>query len=410
MDVSAARPLNIMINSFPIQSSIFSLIVISILLNAILALITAHIFPVSNTLVIFSELSIYVFSIFLIVKTGPKNGDKPVYQLFAVIVFATLLVSIAGGFIFVDAIRNFLIICLFTLLGLRINEVYVHKAVFTVSVCVFTFLVIEIISLDLYVSIFEPAKYYASSRGKGISEFNELGVFNAALGFSTRFSYGIFSGPRASSVFLEQVGLGNFSQILCIYLLVFNKALKPLLKLFYMLVIFVAVTSAESRSAGGVIALFILIFLFKDFIPAYTNALVLPFVLFIGFAFLNLFEFTYADNLSGRFYLGMKHLADFNVLELVGGGIKNINNYWDSGYPYLLASTTIFGVVSFYFFCSFYLHQGFERARLLAILVTLYIFLNIIVSGNSTYSIKTAPLLWLMFGFVGQQRNRVIVY
>jgi hypothetical protein len=395
-------------NSFPMQKCIVTLVVISILLNTILAFMTAHIFPVSKTLVILSELLIYLCSIFLIIKAGYNGGDEPVYQLFAVIIFSTILVSLAGGFVFVDAIRNFLIVCIFTLLGLRVTAEYLHKAFFFVTVFVFVFLAIEIFSLELYVSILEPAKYYASSRGQGTSEFNALGVFNAALGFANRFSYGIFSGPRASSVFLEQVGLGNFAQILCIYLLVFTTALKPVTKYFYLLVIFVAVTSAESRSAGGLIILFGLVYLLKDFIRSYINATFFPLVLCFGFLVLNLFDLSYADNLSGRFYLGMKHLADFGLLDLVGGGIKNINNYWDSGYPYLLASTTIFGMFSFYIFSSFYLHQGFERAKLLAILVTLYIFLNIIVSGNSIYSIKTAPLLWLMFGFVGQQRNRVI--
>jgi hypothetical protein len=395
-------------NSFPIQKSIFVLVVISILLNATLAFMTAHIFPVSKTLVILSELLIYLCSTLLIIKAGSKSGDKPVYQLFAVIIYTTILVSIAGGFIFVDAIRNFLIICIFTLLGLRVTEVYLHKIFFFVCVCVFVFLAIEILSIELYASILAPAKYYASSRGQGVSEFNELGIFNAALGFSTRFSYGIFSGPRTASVFLEQVGLGNFTQILFIYLLAFNTVLKPVAKYFYMFVIFVAVTSTESRAAGGLIVLFFLVYLLKDFIPAYTNTVFLPLVLFFGFAFLTLFDFTYSDSLAGRYYKGMKYLADFDLFDLVGGGVKNINIYWDSGYPYLLASTTIFGMLSFYIFSSFYLCQGFKRARLVAILVALYIFLNIIVSGNSIYSIKTAPLLWLMFGFVGQQRNRVI--
>ncbi|MBD8639447.1 hypothetical protein [Sphingomonas sp. CFBP 13733] len=51
-----------------------------------------------------------------------------------------------------------------------------------------------------------------------VSEFNETGLFNNAAGFESRFSFGVFSGARTSSVFLEQVSNANFAGILCVFL------------------------------------------------------------------------------------------------------------------------------------------------------------------------------------------------
>ncbi len=193
----------------------FVLVILAVTYNAILALINSLFFELSRGLVIFTEISILGASL-AVVFTQSKllEKDKHVVFLFLSVLFSTLLIFLSSQIIFIDAIRNILIICVFFLVGSRLSEEHIHKVFLYISFVIVFFLIIEILMLELYVGLFEPALYYQNTRGVEIKEFNQTGVFGNAEGFAGRFSYGVFSGPRTSSIFLEQVGLANFCTVL----------------------------------------------------------------------------------------------------------------------------------------------------------------------------------------------------
>ena len=374
-------------------------VILSLLINPSLAFINNFIVSTPKFMVILFELLAYFFILLYIYFKGFREKDSsPLYIIFIAIYFTFLInMPLYSGML--DGLRNFLIIGLFTMVGSRLNFQQLKFIFGVFTFLVMFFLILEIIDVQLYVNIFNPSSYFEQSRGLIVSETNETGLFGAALGFENRFSYGIFNGARTSSIFLEQVGLGNFGQILLIYTLCFWSNFKINTKVFFMSSVFIIITSTESRAAGSLCIIYILIFLFRNILFKRVNAFVMPLCILLGSFFTIFFNVQYSDTLSGRFYIGMEHFFDLSFLDYLGLSAAYSYKFADSGYAYLMSSSTIFGFFALYFYLIFYSKQKHNYSVLYSLYLSLYIYANLIISGSSVFSIKTAPLIWVLFGF-----------
>ena len=379
----------------------FCLAFLGVTYNAILAVINSLFFEVSSVLVVFAEITILGTSLAIVIGlSNLVDKDKYVIFLFLSVIFSSLLIFLNTKIIFVDAIRNFLIICVFFLIGGRLSEEYMHKLFLVVSIVVAFFLVLEISVLSAYVEIFKPAVYYQNTRGIEIMEYNQTGVFGNAEGFAERFSYGVFSGPRTSSIFLEQVSLANFCAILGLYILVFQPALKKGVKIFYLCLIILICLSNETRVGSFLVIVLFTIGLFRANVPAYSNLAVFYTTILAVFFINSFYGEATGDNFLGRINLGVEYFLGLGITDYFGHGIFKIDKFWDSGYAYLFAAYTIFGASTFICFTLFILKQISTESRLCALGLSLYVYINVAVGGNSIYSIKTATLLWLIVGYV----------
>jgi hypothetical protein len=379
----------------------FVLVILAVTYNAILALINSLFFELSRGLVIFTEISILGASL-AVVFTQSKllEKDKHVVFLFLSVLFSSLVIFLSTQIIFIDAIRNILIICVFFLTGSRLCEARLHNLFLCIALVIAFFLIIEIVMLDVYVKIFEPAVYYQNTRGLEIKEHNTIGIFGNAEGFAGRFSYGIFNGPRTSSIFLEQVGLANFCTVLGVYFMVFQAKLSNRVKIFYISLIVLICLSNETRVGSALAIVLFVIGLCRAYIPVYSNLLVPLAVLLIGFFITGFLGEATGDNFLGRINLGFGHFLDLNILDYLGLGVLKVNQLWDSGFGYLFASYTVFGGTVFICFTLFILKQISIESRLCALGLSIYVFVNLMIGGNAIYSIKTAALLWLLVGFI----------
>jgi hypothetical protein len=379
----------------------FILVILGVTYNAILALINNFMFELSSGLVILTEISVLGASL-AVVFTQSKllDKDKYVVFLFLSVLFSSMIIFLSTQIVFIDAIRNILIICVFFLIGSRLCEEHLHKLFLCLSLVIVFFLIIEIVMLQVYVGLFEPAVYYQNTRGLEIMEWNQTGVFGNAEGFEGRFSYGVFSGPRTSSIFLEQVGLANFCTVLGVYYMIFKAKLTNRTRVFYIGLILLICLSNETRVGSFIILVLFIIGHYRAYIPAYSNLLVPLTVMLIGFFITGFFGETTGDNFLGRINLGFGHLLDLEVLDYLGLGVLKLNQLWDSGFGYLFASFTIFGGSVFICFTLFILKQTTTESRLCALGLSIYIFANLMIGGNAIYSIKTAALLWVLVGFI----------
>jgi hypothetical protein len=379
----------------------FTLVILGITYNAILALINNFLFEISNGLVILTEISVLGVSL-AVVFTQSKllDKDKYVVFLFFSVLFSSMIIFLSTQIVFIDAIRNILIICVFFLIGSRFCEEHLHKLFLCLSLVIAFFLIIEIVMLGVYVGLFEPALYYQNTRGVEIKEWNQTGVFGNAEGFEGRFSFGIFSGPRTSSIFLEQVGLANFCTILGVYFMVFQIKLTNKIRIFYICLILLICLSNETRVGSFLALILFVIAQFRAHIPAYSNLVVPLTVMLIGFFITGFFGEVTGDNFLGRINMGFGRFIDLAILDYLGLGVLKLNHLWDSGFGYLFASYTVFGGSVFIYFTLFILKQTSIESRLCALGLSIYIFANLMIGGNAIYSIKTAALLWLMVGFI----------
>jgi hypothetical protein len=379
----------------------FVLVILAVTYNAILALINSLFFELSRGLVIFTEISILGASL-AVVFTQSKllEKDKHVVFLFLSVLFSSLVIFLSTQIIFIDAIRNILIICVFFLTGSRLCEARLHNLFLCIALVIAFFLIIEIVMLDVYVKIFEPAVYYQNTRGLEIKEHNTIGIFGNAEGFAGRFSYGIFNGPRTSSIFLEQVGLANFCTVLGVYFMVFQAKLSNRVKIFYISLIVLICLSNETRVGSALAIVLFVIGLCRAYIPVYSNLLVPLAVLLIGFFITGFWGEATGDNFLGRINLGFGHFRDLDILDYLGLGVLKINQLWDSGFAYVFASFTVFGGSVFIYFTLFIFKQISIESRLCALGLSIYVFANLMVAGNAIFTIKTATLLWLLVGFI----------
>ncbi len=374
--------------------------VLAVTYNAILAILGTFGIPLSFAIAALCEILILALTLVLVTNTGFRQNDKPFLLCMTAFVLLTVYLNLVNGTLLITSFRNFLIIFTFAMLGLRLSFDELNRIFMICTVIVLTFLIIEIADLKLFVSIFEPANYFAQTRGNEISEFNEVGVFGNALSFESRFSYGLFDGPRTSSIFLEQVSLANFATIICLYLLAFNRVISRT-QLFVMIcTVFLIVTSSNARTTSILTIILLFGYFLFPLLPRFFNAVVALLVFCVALTVYFLNPYAQGDDLKGRIRLSMDHFFNLDFIDFIGLGANNLNHLWDSGYAYMIAANSILGASILCYLILFTLEQRYRFSKRLAYGVTLYIFVNMLIGGNTIYSMKVATLQWTLVGFV----------
>ena len=368
--------------------------------NCILAVMNALGVPVSFAIAALCELVIIMCAFILTVNSGFKRIDATFLLFIGAFTVLSLYLTVLNGKVLVDGLRNFLIISSFALLGMRMSFEELNKTFVYLTWIVLFFLLVEIVDVRLYVAIFEPGNYFAKTRGMEISEFNELGLFNNALGFASRFSFGLFDGPRTSSIFLEQVSLANFATVLCLFLLIFYKIIPRKQVLLMMLTVFLIITSNNTRTTSILIfVLFIGYFTFPLF-PRYSNVLAAIGVIITALLVFFFNPDAVGDNLTGRIRLSMEHLLSLETSAYFGTAADNLNKLYDSGYAYIIAANSVFGALILAYLVLFSIRQSFSFSKRAAFGLTLYVFINMLIGGTAIYSMKVSSILWVLIGFV----------
>lgn len=377
--------------------------------NAIFAFVYSNVGIISDGHVIMAEMAISFAGLSVILIKGIKENDKLIMMFAVTVGISVILIYIASSLVAVNMIRNFLIVIIFTMLGYRLSKQVYHRLVYTIAIIVLSILIIEITYVEAYVSLFSPARYYEATRGIEIKGFNDTGLFGNALSFEGRFNFGFFNTHRTSSIFLEQVSFANFLSVLAIYTATFWRELSANRKTIYLTLIILGLLTNNSRTSSTVAVICFLLYNLYAFLPSAITLIrracfITTFSVASIVAMNN--DFIYSgDNFEGRLSLGMGRFYDLDALDYLGFGWNKIDSLWDSGFGYLIASSTIFAAFGFIAFIHLYLSSRFRNQLLFSTLLIIYISLNLVIGGNAIYSMKTAPLLWMAFGFLKSEES-----
>lgn len=389
-----------MLNFFGSRPSLVLLPLFAVTYNAMLAILSTFGVPVSFSIAAVCEVLILGFGFLTVAQNGFRKVDSPFIVTIIAFSAISLYLTVLNGKLLIDGFRNFLIISCFALIGMRLTIQELNKIFMVLTLAVLFFLVIEIADVRLYVSIFEPSNYFAKTRGMKVSEFNDLGLFNNALGFKSRFSFGLFDGPRTSSIFLEQVSLANFATILCLYLLTFYKIIPKKQVLVMMLTVFLIVTSNNTRTTSILISVLLVGYYIFPLLPRYSNTFSAVAIIVMALLVYYFNPDAVGDNLTGRIRLSMDHLLSLSAGDYFGGAAANLSNLYDSGYAYIIAANSIIGACIIVYIVLFSIKQKFSFSIRAASGLTLYVFVNMLIGGTAIYSMKVSSLLWLLVGFV----------
>jgi hypothetical protein len=371
-----------------------------IVVNAVLAIVNAHIFRLGFIHAALAEaLILVVVAIFILISPKTTRDLGPAILLIAFSII-TISISLMNNSIQIGIIRNIIIVTFFALLGLRFSQKTLRFTINSIALIVGAFLIIEIFSVTTYVTIFQPAEYFASTRDLAGSEYNETGLFGNTLGWEGRFSLLNIMDHRGASLFLEQVSLGNFTMVLTIYLCCLWGDLARWERLALTALIALMLIATASRTATAFFVIAPLLAIVAPKLSRYFPLAIMP-LCFLGALLVYwILPTTTDDNLAGRVGYTMRSLAGLDVVGYLGASAETASDYADSGYVYLVAASSIFGFIAYWLFVSLFPAVDRQRAKVGGLLLAVYIFVNLVFSGTSIFSIKTAPLLWLIVGHV----------
>ena len=378
------------------------LIIAAALFNAALAFLNANFFGVSATHVILAELIILSAAIGYVLRFG----KHPPYNWLLYLGFTSinyLFISFISHTPNIKSFRDLLIMHSFTLAGFCYPKRAPTRMITLLTVIVLFFMLLEGAFTDFYLNLFNIGLYYFKTRGIGEAETvltEGPSIFKNAAGFQGRFSWGLFNTHRLSSIFLEQTSLANFGMILAIFTSAFSEKLRAGTILFFIMSVFFILAGTDSRAALSCCGIIFILHFLTPYLPRYWHALLTPLLLLCLFVFFyDPHIFTMSDTIKGRLGWTAHLLANLTLLDWLGFNQEKLIYTADSGITYLFLSHGLIGFIVFWFVSAFSVPQNKLEARRFITGFTIYFYGNILV-GASVLSIKTAALLWFLFGSV----------
>ncbi|TCU18316.1 putative polymerase [Rhizobium sullae] len=373
--------------------------VLSVTYNCLLAFINHNITPLASSHVVLSEILLLVYSFGFILKRGLYEEDlAPLGYLLATI-FLTIYVMVTNRAGYIDHLRNVLIIFAFVIMGRWTNERTLKLIFKTCCIVVLAVLICEIVSVQAYVALFHPAEYFENTRGVPRATYSDIGLFRGALGFPSRFSFGIID-HRSSSIFLEQVSLANFCGVLVIYLVSFSNRLRLFDRLLFLFTVVLILVTNDTRTMLIFSVVCLGGYFVYPWIPKICDFLMMPAIITMGFVIHAFRPDAHEDDFVGRISGTVRNIFAMDIPATLGLELEKATTFVDSGYVYITYGATIFGLILFWLFVSFFPAGETPNQKRLAHSLSLFMFLNLMIGSTAIFSMKTAGLVWLLVGFL----------
>jgi len=370
---------------------------VSVIYQAMLAVIHTHLHHTSAMVVALTEFLIYLGCVLVLARR-----IKLEFVTIAVLVFAYLvLLSIFRNALEPKGFRDIVIPLLFFWLGRHVADIrYTDRILKILVLTVVMVGLFELFFLPQYTSLLNIFSYYVST---GTVTINTNYISDSALNLNGLRPEGIgrtifpsLLGPhRVSSVFLEPVSLGNFAVIVAAWGLSKSTTDYKNMLLFLLSAIGL-ITLSDSRY--GLIVVTLLIGM-RIVVKGRVNrvVIILPFIAIAALLLIGSFyKGGLADNVMGRLFWTGDTLLTFDVAKLFGVRGFDIP-YGDMGYAYLLSRWGVLLCLMLWgaLWMTKMNDACGERFRAYA---ALYIALILTVSGTSFFALKTAGLLWFLVG------------
>jgi hypothetical protein len=369
--------------------------------NAVLAIANAHVTSVSLTQVALCEFVILVAGASFILARGLCPVDAPSILFALGSLLGTLVLSIVNQAPVLAMMRSAMVMAIFTMLGIRCNRATLRACFMTSIIVVGAVMIVEIASTKTYSAVFNPFSYYVNTRGLGENDWDNTGLFGNALGFEGRFSYGLFSTPRTSSIFLEQTSLANFASFCTIYLISVWKTANARERTVGIVFIIITLLSNNTRTASALAVICLAGYFLFPRLPRF-GTVALP-LMVIGFALAtNAFlGNSKEDDFAGRIGLSIEMLSKTDIQGLLGErALSAADVFPDSGYSYTLYAASIFGAIAVWLYVALIVPATSSDRKRCGWGIGIFFFMNLLIGGNAMYTIKIAAPLWLLAGFM----------
>jgi putative polymerase len=396
--------------------ALLALVLGAVSFNLFLCFVNTNLLAVSNLHVMACE--VLIISIVFLVSYRSLD------QIHLILLAGTVLLALAFASVRVafgmeDSIdikfaRDLIIPIAFFLLGLRAKDAKSADVVVRIAGgMVLVLALFEYFFVDIYTQFFNVAKYYiarGTMEAKQALQSADLFIsgMRPAGAEGGRNLFPFLGDHRASSLFLEPVSLGNFAILVFMWGLIRSR-FGPKLYLGIMATGMALIVLADSRF-GAYFCVIAIVFAMLPQIYSTIGAAILPLVALALLAFIPFIltgsydpQHRYIDNgFLGRLVLSGQMVGEFDVWNWLGLKPPRIQAF-DSGYAYIVSGI---GVIGFAIFWYIFLSipgpdRQFYTFRNLA---AMYYGVMLCVS-NSSFTIKTASLLWFLIGVLSHSRS-----
>jgi hypothetical protein len=380
-----------------------TLVLAAVLYNTVLAFLKARGMPVTLPMVIMTEFMILAATGFTLLRSGFHRTDAPALLLFVFFLFNGVLISLVNGVVTIEMARNAAVMALFLMIGFRATESAVKRTFAITAALMFAVLLLESVSVLTYARMFEPGLYFEQTRGITRNEYDEIGLFANALGFEDRFAILNIVAHRTSSLYLEQVSLANFAIILTVFMVSLWRRIPVRLRVGYVLLIAFILVTNNSRTALAITLAAPLVYYVAPKLPRLVPLMILPGILLAAFVVTLVTPPSGDDTFVGRVWLTVTTLRELDLAAVLGARATEAATFADSGYTFVIYGASIFGLLALWFFLGLIVAGHGADQKRAGMMMALYLLANLLVSGTSVFSIKTAALLWLLIGFLRRE-------
>lgn len=372
------------------------ILVASVCYLAVLSFLNARGLQTSSAQVAGVEVLLYMACLGVQIRRLPPLTVAWSFALFAWIVLTWLIRQSPD----LKSLRDLLIPILFLSLGRQVADVaFADRLLRVIVALVVTLGLFEALLTTSYSQLFNTFSFYVNLGGIRESAAMFEGQMLTLNGYRPegigRTILPFLLGPhRSSSVMMEPVSLGNFGVILLAWGL--SKPWPEIRRFpYWLLGAALLITLSDSRF--GLTLSVVLIGVRALPLPLLRKlAPLIPFLILAAVLGLAFFWPSTGDNLLGRISLSGQAVLNFDGLMLLGleGPLPN---FGDMGFAYVISR---FGapLCLLLILALFTLPMAHPQGERFRILLVLYIFANLAVSGTSVFALKTAGLMWFLLG------------
>jgi putative polymerase len=381
----------------------------AVLLNFGLCFINTNVFGVNPGLMILSEIMLIAMAFSLI-----WYRSTILYIFFLVLSFYFFSVMLVRSDFDPKIIRDFLIPFVFFFLGYYLGSVRSCDRLVTVLILLaLGSALFEWLALNTYLHYFDVIRYYVA-RGTDSEAASALvirgddtaGLYVNGTRFQERTLLPVLGSHRVSGIFLEPVSVGNFGAIAFAWVLLRDRGrIWPLVA--KSIAIATILVLADARF-GFYFCIFALLLYLAAPIIRPTILFLTPFLLMIGLvAFAgDHWQEAPSNELAGRLMNAADTLVALDPWQVFGLRISDffIGGYsGDSGYGYILVKVGLVGLIAIW--ALFVYAPTFDRdAWRFKVFIAFYAVALLSIS-TSLFTIKTAALLWFLYGTLNNQER-----
>lgn len=373
------------------------ILLLTVLFNPLLSIVNGHLFPLTGGIVAAFQAALVLGALFI----GAAGRDRPSgwLAITLAIVASFLAISLARGSLDPKPLGEVLVIPAFILLGARLN----YKTLVTVVIMLQTLLtgvgLWELADPAGFGEVFRVAEYYIGTRGFSADQFwAGNGLFVSSQRPGGRLLLGHLNLHRGSSLFLEPVSLGNWIVVILVFVMAFWTRLGWAARLFLIMSNCVLLVVCDGRLAM-VLSLALLIYLpFSRHVPERVSAVYLL-VALAGLALLSSLGLLLStgDDLLGRLRVGLEAMMNLDVRTLLGLGSRE-HLMVDAGYVYVIQTQSFLVGLLLWFGLTLTSLGDTPSSRIFKHGTMIFIAACLLVS-YSVLTIKTAGLLWALYGY-----------